>query len=85
MSTFAVHKFVFKLRNDDVFRVHAQANPQAVLDQMGLTAAERSALEQGDVRTLYEMGGHAFLLLQLSTYNLFGLSAHPQRRLCHLR
>jgi hypothetical protein len=73
MSIFAIHKFLFQLRNDHDFRRRAQASPYAVLDEMRLTAAERSALERGDVRTLYEMGVHGFLLLQLSNANLFGI------------
>jgi hypothetical protein len=79
MSVFAIHKFLFRIRNDDVFRQRVQANPQAVLDETRLTGAERSALERGDVRTLYTMGVHAFLLQELAIYHVFGLDRTTYR------
>ena len=74
MSLYAIHKFLVLLRNDGEFRLRVQTDPKAVLDSLRLTAEERSALERGDVHTLYEMGAHAYLLQQLANARLFGLS-----------
>jgi hypothetical protein len=75
MSVYAIHKFLCQLRNVEGFRVATQADPRAALDALRLTPPERDLLERGDVRGLYEMGVHAYLLLQLSSAGLFGVNA----------
>ncbi|HYY90103.1 MAG TPA: hypothetical protein VFA49_14995 [Chloroflexota bacterium] len=75
MSVYAIHKFLCQLRNVEGFRVATQADPRAALDALRLTPQERDLLERGDVRGLYEMGVHAYLLLQLSSAGLFGVNA----------
>ena len=73
MSLYAIHKFLCQLRNDEAFRRATQADPQAALSGLRLTPQERDLLERGDVRGLYEMGVHAYLLQQLSSTELFGV------------
>jgi Aromatic-ring-opening dioxygenase LigAB, LigA subunit len=74
MSLYSIHKFLCQLRNDEAYRRAAQADPAAALDALQLTAEERGLLERGDVRGLYEMGVHAYLLQQLSSAELFGVN-----------
>jgi hypothetical protein len=74
MSIYAVNKIMFKLRNDDAFKERMQQDPLEVVQEFALSAEERDALTRGDVRTLFEMGAHAYLLQQLSGARLFGVN-----------
>jgi len=74
VSLYAIHKFLCQLRNDAEFRKAAQSDPKAALDGLRLTPEERRLLERGDVRGLYELGVHAYLLQQLSSAELFGVN-----------
>jgi Aromatic-ring-opening dioxygenase LigAB, LigA subunit len=76
VSLYSIHKFLCQLRNDEAFRRAAQADPQATLNALRLTPQERELLERGDVRGLYELGVHAYLLQQLSSAELFGVTRH---------
>ena len=62
MSIYAVNKIMFKLRNDDAFKERMQQDPLEVVQEFALSAEERDALTRGDVRPLFEMGAHAYLL-----------------------
>jgi hypothetical protein len=74
VSLYAIHKFLCQLRNDAEFRRATQADPRGALAALRLTPKERDLLERGDVRGLYEMGVHAYLLQQLSSAELFGVN-----------
>jgi aromatic-ring opening dioxygenase LigAB LigA subunit len=75
VSVYAIHKFLCQVRNDEAFRQRAQADPRGALDALRLTPEERDLLERGDVRGLYELGVHAYLLQQLASAQLFGVDA----------
>ena len=74
MSLYAIHKMLYLLRNDAAFEERIVDDAAAVLDEIGLDDEERSALEAGDVRALYEMGVHVYLLGGLSRRGLFGIT-----------
>ena len=74
MSLYGIHKFLCLLRNDADFQQRAKADPLGVLDEFRLTPEPRDAVVRGDVRKLYEMGVHAYLLQQLASARLFGLN-----------
>jgi hypothetical protein len=75
MSVYAVNKVCYLLRNDATFRTRMQQDPLGTLQEFRLSPEEREALSSGDVRRLYEMGAHAYLLQQLSTAKLFGINS----------
>ncbi len=66
MSVYAIHKMLYLLRNDEAFEQRMADDAAAVLNELALTREERGALEAGDVRALYEMGVHVYLLSGLS-------------------
>lgn len=74
MSVYALHKFLCQLRNDGEFQKRVQADPEAAIKELKLSEEERDAVRRGDVKKLYDMGGHAYLLQQLSSSRLFGLN-----------
>lgn len=74
MSMYALHKFLCQLRNDVDFQKGVQADPEAAIGELKLSDEERDAVRRGDVKTLYDMGAHAYLLQQLSSSRLFGLN-----------
>lgn len=74
MSIYAIHKMLCLLRNDASFQKRMTADPMGVLKEFPLTSQEKDALTRGDVRKLYEMGAHAYLLQVLSGHGLFGLN-----------
>jgi hypothetical protein len=74
------NKIMYLLRNDAACQKRAQADPVKAIREFPLTPAERKALTAGDVRALYEMGAHAYLLQQLSSAKLFGVNGENYLR-----
>ncbi len=74
MSLYSIHKFLCQLRNDGDFRKRVQGGPEVALKDLDLTDEERDAIRRGDVKRLYDLGVHAYLLQQLSSSQLFGLT-----------
>jgi hypothetical protein len=74
VTLFAIHEFLYRLRNDAEFDARTQVDPERALSELDLTGDERAELAAGDVRALYERGVHAYLLLQLASSGLFGLT-----------
>lgn len=82
MTLYGVHKTLYLLQNDLVFRERVRTDPDAALADMPLDAAERAALRDGDVAALYRMGVHTFLMSRIPRFNAFGLTRDEyQRRL----
>ena len=74
MSVYALNKLFYLLENDPAFRERIKSNPAEVVEEFKLTPEEKAALTSGDVRKLYDMGVHAFLLNSLSRHHLFGVT-----------
>ena len=74
MSLYTIHKFLCQLRNDREFRTAVQGDPEAAMKELRLTPEEQDAVQRGDVKKLYDLGVHAYLLQQLSSSRLFGLT-----------
>lgn len=70
MSLYGIHKTLYLVQNDLEFRERLRTQPEAALAEMPLTDAERQALLDGDVATLYRMGTHTFLMSRLPRFNV---------------
>ena len=82
MSLYGIHKALYLLQNDLSFRERLRTDPAGALAPLPLDPAERRALLDGDVATLYRMGAHTFLMSRIPRFNVFGLDRHEyQRRL----
>ena len=65
MSAYAIDKFLHSISTRPAWQ-EFRADADARLAPFGLTDAERTALLDGDVRALYEMGVNEYLLLRYS-------------------
>jgi hypothetical protein len=72
VSLYGIHKTLYLLQNDLVFRERLRTEPEAALADMALTDRERQALLTNDVAELYRMGTHTFLMSRLPRFNAFG-------------
>lgn len=82
MTLYGVHKVLYLLQNDLVFREQVRSQPEVALAGMPLSDAERGALLDGDVAALYRMGAHTFLMSRIPRFNAFGLTRQEyQQRL----
>lgn len=73
MTTYEVNKLCRRALREPGFRAALQQAPAAVLGDIDLTDAERTALLAGAVGDLYRLGASAFLLSYLPRWGLFGL------------
>lgn len=80
MSVYALNKIFYMLENDSQFRKRIKSSPATVVAEFQLTPEEQNALTSGNVRLLYEMGVHAFLLNSLSRHHLFGVTENNYRQ-----
>jgi hypothetical protein len=48
-------------------------DPDKTLGELELTAKDKKIIKKGDVRAMFDMGVHPFLLNHLSRHQLFGL------------
>ena len=74
MSVYSLNKIFYLLENDAAFRERIKSSPREVVEEFNLTPEEQAALTAGDVRSLFDMGVHAFLLNSLSRHHLFGVT-----------
>ena len=74
MSVFAVNHLCRELLRDHAFRAAMKTDPAKALASLDLTEAERRALLEGDVGTLYRMGVNAFLMGYLARFEVCGLN-----------
>lgn len=73
MRGYSLNKIAHLVAKDPSFRESVKADPSAAIDGFDLTEAERTALLEGDVDALIQMGGHGYLLTQLAVQQAFGL------------
>jgi hypothetical protein len=74
MSVYGINKFFRTCLHDKAFRELAKSDPDAAMERMPLTSAEKDMLRRGDVAALYEHGAHAFLLSFYTRWDLFGVT-----------
>jgi hypothetical protein len=74
VSIYFINAICYRTVHDQAFRASMTAAPDKAIAEYDLTDAERSALLEGQVGMLAEMGAHTFLLGHLSRYRLVGLT-----------
>jgi hypothetical protein len=74
MSIYQVNKLCHRVFHDVAFREAVKRDPEAAIADWPFTEEERKALLEGDVKRLYEWGGHPFLLAHFTRWELFGLT-----------
>lgn len=83
------HDLVQDLKWNADLRREFEENQSAVLDRYALTRAERTAIEQRDFRTLYDLGFHPYLGAQfariLFANNKSGATSAVQMLLASIR
>jgi hypothetical protein len=72
----ATHELIQDLKWDPRLRDRFATDRSAVLDEYPLRPEERTAVENGDFRTLYDLGLHPYLGGQLARL-LYGNAAGP--------
>lgn len=62
MSHYATSRVLWEVARDGSLAELLRTDPAAVLDSRDLESKERKALAAGDIRALFELGAHPFLL-----------------------
>ncbi len=65
-KTAAINRLIFEVRLDAAKRERLVADTEAVMAEYGLSEAERAAVRARDFKGLIELGGHPYLVAQLS-------------------
>ena len=73
------HDLVQDLKWDAKLRAQFEADQASVLDRYALKPEERTAIDSGDFRTLYDMGLHPYLGGQLARL-MYGNAAGTDER-----
>ena len=74
MAPFDVNTVCWRVVHDPEFHHAVMEHPAEAITDTGLTDEERSALLAGDVKRLYELGAHPFLMEHLANHRVFGLN-----------
>jgi hypothetical protein len=74
MSAYQINKLCHRLYHDKPFREAVLADPAKAIAAWPLSADERKALLEGDIKRLYEWGAHPFLLGHITRWNAFGVT-----------
>ena len=74
MSIYFVHKLCKDARRDPAFRERLQHDPEGSLAGYRFSQEERTALLEGDVAKLLQLGAHGYVLGTLPRLGLFGLT-----------
>ena len=74
MSRYATSRVMWEVTRDRELADTFRADPAAVLDGRDLTDEERKALTAGDIRTLFELGVHPFVLYHFALRLAGGVS-----------
>ena len=74
MSVLAVNRLLRDLLHNRDFRATMKADPAKALAGLDLTDAERTAILNGDVVALYNMGVNSFLMGYLPRFEICGLN-----------
>jgi len=59
---YAVHKLLWDIRREPALADRFRSDPDALLDDYGLTGRERDAMRGLDVKSLYDAGANPYLL-----------------------
>lgn len=62
MSRYMLDKALWRYARENDFRSRWQSDPASVLGDFDLTQEERSALESGGLRNIFQLGAHPFLI-----------------------
>jgi hypothetical protein len=62
MSRYATSRVMWEITRDRALADRFRADPDAVLDGRDLTDEERKALAAADIRALFELGVHPFVV-----------------------
>lgn len=62
MTRYALDKFIWSYGRDADFRAAFDKDLEPLLDQAELDAAERQALRDRDLRAIFALGAHPFLV-----------------------
>ncbi|HEY7067474.1 MAG TPA: extradiol ring-cleavage dioxygenase [Chloroflexota bacterium] len=65
-KTARINKLIFEVRLDAAARERLVADTEAVMADYALSEAERAAVRARDFKGLIELGGHPYLVAQLS-------------------
>jgi len=74
VSVYGINKVCYQVQMDLNFRERMRHDPAGALADFPLTDQERRAFIEGDVATLFCLGGHAFLLSRLPRFGSIGLT-----------
>lgn len=74
MGAYLINKLCHRAYHDLAFRAALKADPAKAIADWPFTDAERKALLTGDIKRLYEWGGHPFLLGHITRWDLFGVT-----------
>ena len=74
MSIYLVNKFLYRADNDADFRQRLLEDPVGMAETYPFSPDELTALINGDVGKLYQMGVHTFLLNHMARYELYGVN-----------
>ena len=66
MSLYQLSKLLFVLNRDDAAKAQFRVNPEALVDQYGLTTEERAALLGHDIGLLYVLGVNGQILMHFA-------------------
>ena len=70
-KTLRINRLIFEVRFDPATLARVRDDTEAVMEEYGLSEAERAAVRARDFKALVELGGHPYLISQLSRL-LFG-------------
>ena len=65
-KTARINKLIYEVRLDPAARERIAADPETVMADYALSDAEREAVRARDFKGLIELGGHPYLISQLS-------------------
>lgn len=62
MTRYALDKVLWNYARDPEFKARFDADPASAIDGLELSGTERAALASRDVRSIFQLGAHPFLL-----------------------
>ena len=74
MSVYGINKLLFRAEHEPDFLALLKSNLEEALAQFSLTPTEQEALTRGDLKAMFDMGVHPFLLNHLPRHDLFGVT-----------
>ena len=68
MSLYGMQKFLYHLNRDPRVQAQFRTDPSGVLADYALDAAERDALQRGDIGLIYVLGANGQLLMHYAAF-----------------